>query len=247
MSSYGNIKSGRLITVKSGHYPQMQMGLDASKTTNPSIGDLYYATDTGLIYNCFVVNIWSLSGATLAGFNLLKMYTTNIFSETKTGTGSIVSDAIAGTLTFSLPTNGDDIFMIETDKIAPSLLPRIMIFGIDTIVISGGDSTCSIGFGDGIIPINEAFINTSNGGVTWTFVVQNTALEGQAEIIDSPKSGDIYIIYFTSARAVLFKNGVYLKSLIGAGVPTDPVSHFVQFRSIAGQGAGNVLKLRYMS
>jgi hypothetical protein len=33
-------------------------GLDASKTATPSIGSVYYATDTSELYECFATNVW---------------------------------------------------------------------------------------------------------------------------------------------------------------------------------------------
>jgi len=36
----------------------IQNGLDADKAASPSVGDAYLATDTGLLYVCFVAGTW---------------------------------------------------------------------------------------------------------------------------------------------------------------------------------------------
>ncbi len=56
---YGTIKNGVLTSLQSGHFPQVQVGLDASKPT-ANIGDFYIATDTGKQYICYVASVWSL-------------------------------------------------------------------------------------------------------------------------------------------------------------------------------------------
>lgn len=56
--SFGSIKTGRLTTIESGKYPQVLIGLDANKTSNPVMGDIYIASDTEIFYVCFVVGTW---------------------------------------------------------------------------------------------------------------------------------------------------------------------------------------------
>jgi len=61
--TFGSIKTGRLTSLESGHYPQVQSGLDASKTVSPGVGDTYYATETGKIYTCFISGTWTLTSS----------------------------------------------------------------------------------------------------------------------------------------------------------------------------------------
>jgi len=39
--------------------PNMYYGLDADKSTSPSTGDIYVATDTNRVYVCFTAGFWS--------------------------------------------------------------------------------------------------------------------------------------------------------------------------------------------
>ena len=244
MSSFGIIKTGRLVSLESGNYPQFMSGLDASKTASPGIGDTYYATDTGIIYNCFVSGIWSISGSTLGGFNLLKIYTTNIFTEVKTGTGTITPNIAAGILTFNLPANEDDASIHETDKIAPSLLPRIMIFRIHSFTMTGGNSIFKMGLSDST---SNAFAGlwTTDGGANWFFFTQQ-GVGQEATAITAPAANDFYIIYSTSARSSLFKNGVHIATHTTT-IPTGAIGHYVQFTTAGAEGAGNKLVIGYMS
>src|SRR3972149_326632 len=40
----------------------LQFGLDASKPANPDPGDVYVATNTSVVYFCFVDNTWTALG-----------------------------------------------------------------------------------------------------------------------------------------------------------------------------------------
>ena len=59
--SFGmTIEDGQIVSMQDGHMPNDFTGLDASKSANPGVGDVYKATDTSKEYACFVTNVWSL-------------------------------------------------------------------------------------------------------------------------------------------------------------------------------------------
>ncbi len=52
------IDSGKLVTLQSGHQPQMGVGTEAQKPSTPGKGDNYFAVDSFKIYTCFVNGTW---------------------------------------------------------------------------------------------------------------------------------------------------------------------------------------------
>ena len=52
-----------LLTIKSGQYPKLDIGLDADKPSFPGLGNTYHATDAGKIYTCFISGTWTLTSS----------------------------------------------------------------------------------------------------------------------------------------------------------------------------------------
>lgn len=87
------IKSGKDVSIQSGHYPNLYVGLDASKPT-PAVGYYGICKDTGKSYICYVNGIWSLvDSAAVHGASNHEGNTSNIFISILTGLGAGAENA----------------------------------------------------------------------------------------------------------------------------------------------------------
>jgi hypothetical protein len=87
------IIDGRITGTTDGHYPQYFVGLEASKPTNPAVGDKYAAYDTGKEYVCNVVNVWSLVNSSCYDeYSNHNGTVDNLMSLEVTGNGSGLTD-----------------------------------------------------------------------------------------------------------------------------------------------------------
>lgn len=90
--SYMRIASGKVTSIKSGAYPAMLTGLDASKPS-PGVSDVYYAMDTSKTYSCFVNGVWSLvSSPAREEYNNHMGTTDNIMSVAVSGNGTALTN-----------------------------------------------------------------------------------------------------------------------------------------------------------
>lgn len=185
-----------------------------------------------------------ISGAVISELNLLKIYRAAAnFTQTLQGTGAITSNLAAGTLQCSCPANADKAIAVETDRIALSLLPRVAIFRMNTVTINVGTSLVMFGLADSG-NTHRAVIYTDNGGTSWNF--QTQAAASTVTVIAAPASGDVYTIYCTSSRVVLFKNGAFVAQHT-TNIPTNAIGHDVRIENGVADGAGNLLTLGFMS
>ena len=53
------IRQGSIKSYEAATSGNMSAGLDAQKSGAPAVGDLYFATDTTIVYACFVASVWS--------------------------------------------------------------------------------------------------------------------------------------------------------------------------------------------
>lgn len=185
-----------------------------------------------------------IDGGVITDFNLLKIYSTNIFTETLAGTGDIVENLANGTLQATCPANDDDAYFLEIYKIALSLLPRIAVFKVNTIAVVGGSTEIFFGF-SAQMPANNhrVWIKLTSG--TWYFESGNTVTVQQT-VITAPAAGDVFIIYATSGRCSLFKNGSHIATHT-TNIPTNVIGHVAGIATASGQGTGSELTLGFMS
>jgi hypothetical protein len=184
-----------------------------------------------------------IDGGIIVGFNLLKIYSTNIFTETLAGTGNVVESRANGTLQLTCPADNDDVKSYETSKIALSLLPRIVILKINSITVNGASTYVAIGLSDGVVT-HLTGLYTENGGTSWSFITSTGT--GTLTAIDAPVAGDVFIIYATFSRCSLFKNGSHLATHT-TNIPTAALGRSMHIITAAGQGAGSQVTLGFMS
>lgn len=185
-----------------------------------------------------------MGGDVIAAFNLLKIYSTNIFDETLGGTGDIVESLANGTLQATCPANSDTASTFEIDTIALSTSPRIVIFRINNITLYGSETSCFIGLGDNSLLIHKAVLVTYDGGTTWTFRTQGTTTATSTNV-PVPVAGDVFTIYATSSRCSLFRNGTHVATHT-TNLPTNTIGHILYLDTIANQGAGSQITLGFM-
>lgn len=183
-----------------------------------------------------------IGAAGIAALNLLKIYSSTLFTETPTGTGNVSANNAAGTLALSTPANADKINTVEKPTIALSGLPRIMVFKLASFTWNGVSTSFQIGFhgaaGHG------ADLTMSSSGATWQFTTFGGAATNT--VITAPSAGDVFVLYVSSTVCELYKNDVKLASHT-TNLPTNPLSHWVELDTIAGQGAGSTVTIGFMS
>jgi hypothetical protein len=185
-------------------------------------------------------------GDVIFGFNLLKIADTNIFTKEVTGNGAATFDNANGTITLNTTTNGNDIMILETDKIALSGLPRIGIFRINNFVVSGSTAQMYFGFWSIDTTTHYAIVATTDGGSNWNFIT-NDGTASETTAITAPTANDVFIIYATSTRCSLFKNDTHIATHT-TRVPSQAIGHIVEIVNVsASEGAGNQITLGFMS
>lgn len=186
-----------------------------------------------------------MGGGNIAGFNLLKIYSTNVFNETLVGTGNVIESLANGTVQITCPANNDDADFLENAFIALSGLPRVLVFRVNSITLLGAATTCGFGLASSTLGTGqEVVVLTEDGGTNWQFrtflaAATNTAIAAVA-------AGDVFVFYCIAGRCTLFKNGVELASH-NTNVPTAAIGHNAFIATAAGQGAGSELTLGFMS
>lgn len=187
-----------------------------------------------------------VGSAGILAFNLLKIASANIMNITAAG-GTVTFDNAAGTLKLDTPAPGDDVRCEEKDTIALSLLPRVSIFRVNAFTVSGAVSIMGFGFSTGAgFPNNHRVaVITNNGGANWYFETYGGVATTQTAIA-TPVAGDVYVIYATSARCMLWRNGAHVVTHT-TNIPTAAVGRAVDVTNPAPAGGGNTITIGFMS
>lgn len=89
------IDSGKIISLDSGKQPRFLVGLDASKSANPGVGDTFYATDTTLMYICFAAGVWTTQAFGSGFFRRFWQYLGTVVQGTWLWTANVNQSDIA--------------------------------------------------------------------------------------------------------------------------------------------------------
>lgn len=188
-----------------------------------------------------------INSAIITNFNLIKIISTNIFTNTVVGTGSVTTSNANGTTSVSTPANGDDASSVETDKIALSGLPRIIIFKINAITISGAQTQAGFGLNsatDFVPGASTYFAAIVWDGSAWSLYTNNNGAN-TSTAITAPTTNDVFIFYCTSTRISIYKNGSHIATHT-ANIPTGAMGRAISVLNTSG-GGGNIITLGFIS
>jgi hypothetical protein len=215
--TYGMILTGRLVSLDSGHYPQLNSGLDSNKPSSPGVMDSYIANDTGKQYICYISGIWTLVYS--EGYEEYQNHlgTTDNFMQTAvSANGTAVTDATNHEMDLSTGiTNPSTSRYISKDTFDASANSLISTLKVDNIV-SGLPNTkfneMHIGFmADFAVDDSDntaEFVQKKDG--TWVTRTTNNSGSTTDQSISAIGNGDVLGILVTSNAVLFFKNGSFL-------------------------------------
>lgn len=187
-----------------------------------------------------------VGGDVIFGFDILKIANTNIFATSGYNSGAVTYNNTNGTVKLETPQNSSDALFYEfSQSVIVNFPPRIGIFRVSDILYSANSSTSIVfGFADTTpnTPANCAAITTNINVSGWNF----TTRAGGGYIQSStapPVSGDTYIMYLSSSKAMLFKNGVH-NATHSSSIPSS--SSIGRVAGIKNGASGYILAFDFM-
>ncbi len=207
------IADGKVLSLVDGHRANYYVGLDASKSVSPGVGDAYLAYDTGKNYICFVAGIWSLSYSPCVEEYTNHLGTTdNILTTVVTGTGSAITDTTNHEMDLSTGIGAGSAKYIIDRGISPGIGVN---FDFNCIVnnIVKGVGTTSV-FQIGLLHVSRGALFMQNDDAGWYCYTFKTSSHEQTNI-DDILSGDILTIKNCGDHILYMVNGIMVASHTG--------------------------------
>lgn len=235
------IRSGKQVSLRNGHMPQFLFGLDANKPV-PGIGDMYYATDTLKIYNCYINALWTLTSSPAAERYSNHLGAVDNFTTVGASAGwSNTSDAANHEMDQASDAASLGYARFTTKKmwtLGALSSPVICNFILQNIVpgTNAGYAGSKIGLSadfQSVLPNNTAAFSLSPGNVWQTYTIDNAGGQHFTTINPSISNGDLCTIIGVSSYVIYLVNGV-LVATHQLNLPTAPM--FVG-AGIAAEGA----------
>jgi len=156
--------------------------------------------------------------------NLLKILQANSMSDTAPANTTLTRNLSAGTITLSINNAASkEVGTVQSEKIAPSGLPRILTFRITSVSGLNSHTTVRIGFMNAAAT-HYAWIAYNPATSQWT--ASNKG--GVAETSDNTDitTNKIFSIYLTDGRVTFVKPpGVIISHI--TNLPTDPLGYII--------------------
>lgn len=221
--SIGNIKNGKLVSLQSGHFPQLFTGLDASKPT-PALGDYYFTTDNGKIYTCFIAGYWTLIQS--QGYEEYQNHLGNVdnyIETTVTGSGTATEAAATHKMILSAGIAVGSTLYQTKDTFIPSSDRQLLQIKIrDIIETIDGTGYRWIGFREDFTSNSGAvhfvgFYQAINVGSQCYAAAFGTGGSSITPVTLSDK--DVLGVAMTSSLIEFYQNGALIKT-INTKIPT---------------------------
>lgn len=206
--SFGmRIEDGQIVSMQDGHMPNDFVGLNASKPTNPGVGDVYKETDTGKEYTCFVANIWSLTNSPVYEEYSNHLGTVDNMMSVWLGgdaTGTGVTDAANHKMDLSTMTGDNQTYYLSNRSISPSSENFEFNTKISNLVSGeGGTRAYTIGL-EGYHCKARFYQEDEGAWQTYTDDGVNVTLNNILDIV----SGDMLSIKNYGSLIMFYVNGV---------------------------------------